>query len=347
MKLVPTAFLLPSLLAVFFRPVAMPLPSLDSAKSFLVNQNYITSECLLKRIIGTQPENMEALYLLLAVEQTRVLDYESYSIEADTFNARALATLNVFNKALPGTKGRDNLNCLFYIGSTLGGISIMQAKVGNWPSAIHSGLSSLGYFKRVIKVDPYYFPAYLGIGFFNYYISQNLKWLPFFGDRRKDGVEQIRLATKSDFPYSLVARNSLCWILIENNEYHAADSVASGVLRELPDNTIFIRLKARIALWKNEWPAAIFWSKKLIELSEKRTPVNWSDLLSGYQILIASFDNCGKKKECLQMCSKIMSWKVPEPYSRIPYVKKHLKSIADIRKKYKGGQQVDYSNAND
>lgn len=309
---------------------------LDSAKVLMVNQNYAKSEKLLKNEMCARPDNAEALYLLLAVEQTKILDYESYSIESDTFNMRALSTLTVLNKKLPGKKGRENLDCLFYIGSTLGGISILQAKVGNWPSAVRSGLSSVGYFKRVIKIDPNYFPAYLGIGFFNYYISQNLKWLPFFGDRRKDGVEQIKLATKSDFPYSLVARNSLCWILIENNEYHMADSVASGVLKELPDNTIFIRLKARIALWKNEWPAAIVWSKKLIDLSEKRNPINWSDLLSGYQILIASYSSCGKKKECLEMCRKVLAWTVPEPYSRIPYVKKHLKTIADVQKKLKG-----------
>jgi tetratricopeptide (TPR) repeat protein len=336
MKLLSSVFLFFFLHAFFIRPEAWPVSTLDSAKAFLVNQNYEKSENLLRRAIGTHPDDMEALYLFLANEQTKILDYESYSIENDTFNSRALATLTIFNKALPQKKGRDHLNCLFYMGSTLGGISIMQAKIGNWPSAVRSGLSSVGYFKRVIKIDPYYFPAYLGIGFFNYYISQNLKWLPFFGDRRKDGLEQIRLASKSDFPYSLVAKNSLCWILIENNEYLAADSVASDVLKELPDNTIFIRLKARISLWSNDYHASVFWSKKLIDLSEKRVPVNWSDLLSGYQILIANYDAYGKKKECLDLCRRILSRKVPEPYSRIPYVKKHLKTISDIQKKYKG-----------
>ncbi len=336
MKTSSTAFFLSFLLAVPFRSVASPMSPLDSSKVLMVNQDYARSESLLRSETLTRPDDAEALYLLLAVEQVKILDYESYVIDADTFNTHALYTLALLNKKNPKKTDRENLNCLFYIGSTLGGISILQAKVGNWPSAVRSGLNSLGYFKRVIRIDPNYFSAYLGIGFFNYYISQNLKWLPFFGDRRKEGVEQIRLATKSDFPYSLVAINSLCWILIENNEYHAADSVVSCVLKAHPGNTIFIRLKARIALWKNEWPAAIFWSKKLIDLSRNRDPVNWSDLLSGYQILIASYDNCGKKKECLDLCGKILSCTVPEPYSRIPYVKKHLKAIADVRKRVMG-----------
>jgi hypothetical protein len=335
MKFLSSILFSPLLFAFFSGSAVHAGHPLDSAKSLMVNQYYKQSENLLMQTIRAQPGNTEALYLFLAVEQTKILDYESYSIETDTFDARALTTLTILNKVLPDKKGRENLNCLFYIGSTLGGMSIMQAKVGNWPAAVRSGMSSVGFFKRVIKADPYYFPAYLGIGFFNYYLSQNLKWLPFFGDRRRDGIEQIRLATKSDFPYSLVARNSLCWILVENNEYREADSVASSVLKELPNNTIFIRLKARIAFWKKELPSAIYWSKKLIELSEKRDPVNWSDLLSGYQILIASYDYCGKKNETLNLCGKILLRKVPEPYSRIPYVKKHLKTIADVQKKYK------------
>ncbi len=308
--------------------------AVDSAKILLVNQDYEKAENVLSRIIAKHPENMEAVYMFLAVEQTRVLDYESYTVEADTFYSRCYSTLAILNKALPSRNGRENLDCSFYIGSTYGGMSLMQAKVGSWPSAVKSGLSSLNYYKKVIKTDPSYFPAYLGIGVFNYYISQNLKWLPFFGDKKNEGLEQIRTATKSGFPYSIVARNSLCWILAETGQLGSADSVASVVLKDLPDNTIFIRLKARIAFWKKDWPAAIFWSKKLVFLSEKRTPVNWSDLFSGYQIQIACYDALSKKKLCLDMCKKVLSKNVPDPYNKIPYVRKHLKFITEIQKKY-------------
>ena len=310
--------------------------TIDSAKLLLVNQEYERAENILVRAMAKSPENMEPVYLFLAVEQTRVLDYESYNIEAETFDNRCISTLAILNKALPLKKGRDNLDCSFYIGSTYGGMSLMQAKVGSWPMAVKSGLSSLNYYKKVIKTDPSYYPAYLGIGVFNYYISQNLKWIPFFGDKKNEGLEQIRTATKSGFPYSVVARNSLCWILAETGQLSSADSVASVVLKDLPNNTIFIRLKARIALWKKDWPQAIFWSKKLVLLSEKRMPVNWSDLFSGYQIQIASYDALSKKRICLDMCRKVLSKTVPDPYNKIPYVKKHQKFIADIQKKYSG-----------
>ncbi len=307
---------------------------LDSSKICLVNQHYDRAETVLHRLLKTDPDNSEATYLLIATAQTKMLDYESYTVDADGFIDQANAALATLTRVLPTKRGPDSLRCLFYIGNIQGGISVIDAKVGNWPSAVESGANSIGAFKRVIKANPDFYPAYLGLGIFNYYISQNLKWLPFFQDRRKEGLEQIRLSTRAEFPYSYVAKNSLCWILMEQNEFHEADSIASSVLAELPANTIFIRLKARIAYWQKDLPGAITWARKLVVISEKRVPVNWSDLLSGYQILIGSYDDLKKKNECKMLCRRALSRTIPGPYLRIPYVKKFLAYIADIQKKY-------------
>lgn len=326
-----------AVLAAWFHAAGQPVNTgriLDSAKIYLVNQQYASAENSLEKILRVDPRNAEAAYLLLAAEQTRILDYESYTIDADYYLEKANAAVKNLSGLLAGKNGRDSLLCLFYIGNIQGGVSVIQAKVGNWPAAVKSGASSIGAFKRVIKAMPEYYPAYLGLGIFNYYISQNLKWLPFFQDRREEGLEQIRLATGAEFPYSYSAKNSLCWVLIERNEYRAADSIASAVLAELPANTIFIRLKARIAYWQKDYPAAMTWARKLVAMSEKRVPVNWSDLLSGYQILVGGSDAAGRRNECLAYCRKALASPVPEPYTKISYVKKHLRYIADIQKKY-------------
>jgi len=309
---------------------------LDSAKICLANQQYSRADIALKTVLRFDPGNAEAAYLALASAQTKILDYESYEIDADAFVASAKTTLENLDKSLWARRGRDSMLCVFYMGNIQGGISVMQAKLGNWPAAVESGASSISAFKRVIKSSPTFYPAYLGLGIFNYYIGQNLTWLPFFQDKRNEGIEQIRLSTKAEFPYSYVAKNSLCWILIDRDEYRAADSIASSVLAELPANTMFVRLKARIALLQKDLPQATSWAKKLVGISEKRVPVNWSDLLSGYQILISASDTVGSKKECLALCRKALAKHVPDMYARIPYVKKHLRYIADIQKKYGG-----------
>jgi hypothetical protein len=130
-----------------------------------------------------------------------------------------------------------------------------------------------------------------------------------------------------------VAKNTLGWILIDRKEYEAADSIATSVIEELPDNTIFIRLKVRTALWKKDCQTAMTYARRLVDISEKRAPINWSDLLCGYQALVSCYDNLGMKAECLKCADKALALVVPEPYTKIPYVKRHQKSISEIKKK--------------
>jgi tetratricopeptide (TPR) repeat protein len=307
---------------------------MDSALYYLIHQRYSKSDSVLDVILKNDPGNMGAEYMHLANEQTKMLDFESYDIEGDDYITRADSMVDLFKKALPSKKGVDSLKCLFFIGNTLGGKSITQAKIGKWPSAIRNGLRSLSYYKQVVKADSSFYAAYLGLGIFNYYISLHLGWLPFFGDKTQEGLRQIRLASQGCIPYSLVAKNSLGWIMIDRKEYDAADSIASSVINELPDNTIFIRLKVRTALWRKDWQTSIALARSLVDISEKRDPVNWSDLLCGYQALVSCYDNLGMKTECLEWAQKALAIKVPDPYSKIPYVKKHQKSIVEIQEKY-------------
>jgi tetratricopeptide (TPR) repeat protein len=309
---------------------------LDSATLYLVNQQYARADITVKRVLRFDPGNAKAVYLAVASAQTKILDYESYEIDADAFVENARMALENLDKSLQARRGQDSLLCVFYMGNIQGGISVMHAKLGNWPAAVESGAASIGAFKRIIKIAPSFYPAYLGLGIFNYYIGQNLTWLPFFQDKRTEGIEQIRLSTKAGFPYSYVAKNSLCWILIDRDDYVAADSIASAVLADLPSNTMFIRLKARIALLQKDIPQATSWAKKLVGISEKRVPVNWSDLVSGYQILVSASDDIDSKNECLGYCRRILAKHIPELYTKIPYIKKHLHYIADIQRKYGG-----------
>jgi hypothetical protein len=307
---------------------------IDSAKIYLMTQDYRKAERMVNMISDKQSEKKEALYLSCAIKQTEILDYESYPIDGEVFLRHADTVFHELSYYLPLEKGKDSLECMFYIGSTLGGMGIIQAKIGNWPFGVRNAMASVGYFKQIIKNDPEFKAAYLGIGIFNYYLSENFKWLPFFGDKREEAIKQMQLATLAPFPYNYASCNSFCWILIARGQIGTADSVATRVLIKYPNNTMFIRIKVRIALAKNQWKDALILSRKLIDLSKKRDPQNWSDILCGYQAMLVSYDNLGLKKECLDTSGKVVSMDIPEPFRKIQYVKKHLKYAAEIRKKY-------------
>jgi hypothetical protein len=307
--------------------------SIDSVKINIICQRYPLALQALDTFLAHHPENLEALYLRTSVDQAKILDYESYGIDGQRYCDLADSALLVFKNSLSSRNGIDSIHCLFYIASLLGGKGVVKAKNGNWPGALSSSLSSAKYFKRIIKLAPSYYQGYYGVGLFNYYLSRNLKWLPFFGDRRVEAIEQLWKATHAPFPFDIAAYNSLCWILIERNELSSADTIASQVLLAFPDNSLFLRIKMRVDIGKSQWETALLPARKLVDLSRMRDPVNWADLISGYQAVVCCLWNLNRKEDALHEATAALALPVPEGYRKISFVGDYLTYIADIRKK--------------
>ena len=160
---------------------------IDSAQKLLVYQKYDAAEEILDNRLEKVPTDIDALYLLLAVKQTRILDYESYTIDGKKFERLADSIRQVLEERCPKLEGKDSIDCLFYIANTYGGISIMQAKNGNWFDGVKNALTSVSHLKTVRKLDPDFYAANLGIGVFDYYLSSSLKWLPFVDEDAEKG----------------------------------------------------------------------------------------------------------------------------------------------------------------
>ncbi|MBN1760433.1 MAG: hypothetical protein JW863_19045 [Chitinispirillaceae bacterium] len=300
---------------------------------YLIRQDYKNASASLTAHLKRQPLDLKAQYLLFATEQTRILDYESYILENKSFQKMAENLRELFENRLKVLKGADSTTCLFYCANVYGGISVMQAKTGNWFDGVKNAIASVGMLKEVKSRDSTFFAADLGLGIFNYYLSTSLKWLPFVNDKEEEGLEAIIRALNAEFPYNYAAKNSLCWILIERDNFKRADSIAQSVLDEFPDNTIFLRIKALVALWTGRYKEALRDAKRLIVLTEKRAPVNWSDLVAGYTVLVQGNYEYGNKKEACAAAKLILAKRLPKEYYEIPHIKKNMKFISGIRQK--------------
>jgi len=303
----------------------------DSADSSLLRQDYVSATRSLGEALRVDPRHPGAIYRLIMIRQTEILDYESYVIHGRGFIRYSDSLLQVLKIVQSGLRGRDSLDCLFYVANTVGGRAVIQAKVGNWFAAIGDAYTSMNLLHQILDADSAYLAAYLGLGIFDYYLSQNLKWIPWFGDRKKEGIRNIRKAAGAPFPFDIGAKNTLCWILIEQDRYAEADSICRAVLDRYPDNSVFLRVASCIRHWTHEWSAAIGEGRRLIAVSEKRTPVNWSDLLAGYWVLVDCYNQLGNTSECARAADRALALKIPEPYAKISYVQQHLSSIRKVR----------------
>jgi hypothetical protein len=317
-----------------FAAAAGPSPC-AVAETLLVKQEYDAAGEIVCRRLQTAPEDNYALYLRIAIEQTEILDYESYYLRGGRFLAAADSVRKVLEERLSKLSGKDSTLCLFYIANLYGGMGLIKAKTGSWFSGLKNSLKSVGMLKEVAQRDSAMYAAMLGTGAFHYYLSKNFGWLPFIdADSEKKGISEVEKATCAPFPYGFAAKNSLCWILIEQKQFGRADSVALSVLKETPGNTIFQRIRCLIALWSGHYEQALMLAQKLSEVSLMRDPVNWSDYVMSYYVLTSSYDGLGKVKEAITVSHHILGVKIPPEFRAIPPIKKNLKRILAIKNKY-------------
>jgi tetratricopeptide (TPR) repeat protein len=307
---------------------------IDSALVCLVNQRYDAARDVSLGVLRNDERDADALYMLLTIDQTSLLDYESYAVEGHRFLLLADSVLAILKDKLTHSEVVDSVRCLFYIGNLYGGKSVILAKCGNWFQAAREALTSVSILKRVKEMDSTFYAAYLGIGVFNYYLSQNLGWLPFMADKSEQGLREIELATQARFPYNYAAQNSLCWILIDRGDFARADSIVDSALEEFPDNTIFLRIKMRIALWTRRYDTAIEVATHLAQLSQGRNPVNWSDLLSSYQVVVESNEKLGNTGKCADIAGRVLQFEIPETARKISYVRKYMVYMRSVQRKY-------------
>jgi len=301
----------------------------------MVRQKYAEAVREITAILRNNPENIDALYTLAAIEQTRILDYESYSIDGAHFLSLADSLLAILDKRQAALRGGDSLRCLFYRANILGGIGLMQAKRGAWMEGAKTAMASSGLYKHVKKIDPGHLGAELGLGVFDYYFGTSLKWIPFAGSGSVErGLESMERALKAPFPFDHAAKSSYCWMLIDRKQYKKADSLAHTVLLEIPTSTIFLRIRALIALWAGCYDDALLLGNKLKNLSEKRAPVNWSDLITSYYIITSAHDNLGQKAEAQKTADKGLSLPMPPEFKNMPNVKEHIKFLNGIKGKH-------------
>ena len=331
-----TVFLVAGLLLTAIPGFCNPpeLRALEREERFLASQQYDSAMIGLRTALQRNPDDLGALYLTVAVRQSQILDYEAYMLCGKAFLSFADSVASILRKHLKTVRGADSVACLFYLGNTIGGKGLMLAKMGSWLPAAQCALESSSLLNQVVKMDPQFLNAYLGIGIFKYYLSANLRWMPVMGRRMDEGLTNIMTATNSSYPYCLAAKNSLCWILIDLNQYSRADSIASAVLHTNPDNTIFLRIKAYTACAQQNLDDAIRLAYRLIEVSKGRNPVNWPDMITGYCILTKCYDYRQNKTEVLRISKEAIDLPIPSPENQMSYVLINTQEIRAIQAKY-------------
>ncbi len=96
--------------------------------------------------------------------------------------------------------------------------------------------------EKTLQKDSNFADVYLGLGMFDYWRSvftNRFKFLPFFSDKRAQGLAQVEKAMKEGRIVNTLAQASLAFCYYEGRQNSKAIVLLNDLLKKYPDNVIF------------------------------------------------------------------------------------------------------------
>ncbi|HOY44420.1 MAG TPA: hypothetical protein PKY55_06670 [bacterium] len=235
---------------------------------------------LFGRLSTVYPGRPEGPFYRAAIHQSMMLDFES-----DEWQELFYADLEeAIHRALQQLRLQpEDAEARFYAGAAYAYKSAQLSRDGKYWPAYRAIQSSLDYLEPLLKEDSTWCDALLGVGTYQYWRSRitiKLSWLPFFPDRRREGIAMITRAAACAQLSPASAWSNLAWISIREKEYDRAIVWSRTGLERYPGSRFFLWPIAEAQFLKGDYSAAIGSYSNLL-LSTREAPYN-----NGYNELV-------------------------------------------------------------
>lgn len=232
-----------------------------------IDNQFLQAMAIYQGFIQTYPDHPIGYFYAGALVQAQMLDSEDYSQSAKfyAFLDKALLiadSLNLLNQSGPWI--------LFYQGNAFLYRSFMKSKQKKWIAAYRDAVKGVRCLEEAIELEPELYDALLGIGSFKYWKSARSKfllWLPFIKDEREKGISLIQSSIKKGLFVRWVARDQLCWVLMDRRQYRDAFNLALENYHSFPRSRFFKWTLVEVARKAGEMDfAAKLYSELLAEI---------------------------------------------------------------------------------
>lgn len=282
-------------------------PSLDRGLAVLYQGDYEAAEACFDSFIAAHPENPAGWFFKAGLYQVKMTDHECDSWAGQY--GRGLDSAMLLSNRAVAANARDAW-ARFIRGGTKGYMAARDARSKKYVSALNKGLSAVSDFKRAAELDPGLYDAYLGIGSYHYFRTRAvsiLKWLPFIGDNREKGIEQIELSIAKGRYTGVMGRNGLVWILVDYGKHERALALAEGLEKEFPANPFFFWARPEVFWRTKQWPRAAGGYRRLLRLVEAR-PVysNYNRVMVRYRLAKSLYES-GEYREAAALAQEALN----------------------------------------
>jgi tetratricopeptide (TPR) repeat protein len=231
-------------------------------------EKYTEAESLFNLVIERFPDDPAGYFFKAALLDLYMLDFSTDEREGEFFELLKKA----IDKSEKWERGKDNRTLAwahFYKGASLSYKAMRLGRRRSFLKALANGLSAINELKRAVKFDSTLYDAYLGLGTYDYIISELpkfLKWLPFFGDRKEEAIKKMRIASEKSFFAKVAAMDALSWTLAYNGNTREAIEIARRLVGMYPESRSFRWTLAYALRRAGRWREALGIYKELFTL---------------------------------------------------------------------------------
>ncbi len=259
-------------------------------------------------LVVDEPEHPAGYFYLAMVYQARMKDLESDLYEKEFL--QNLKKVIELTKPKEESKTADKWELLF-LGNSYGSLGYYQVKRGGWFSGFKSAKKAKGALEEALKQDSTFWEAYFGLGSYHYWKSVATKfinWLPFIGDHRQKGIQQLRLASEKAVFFQEPAKMGLMWIYYREKKYPEALKLASTLQEKYPESKTPLWAKAFIFYEKYDWKSCLLALDKLEERLLQTQRENYYNFVEVDFLKANCHFNLGHKNICLKICQEILDY---------------------------------------
>ncbi len=252
---------------------------LQRATRLSIVHQYAQADSLLDLFIKENPEHPAGYFFKAACLQSKMMDYERYD-ETEKFVSLLQKAIRKADAALNSASQEQKTEMMFFKASALSYLAFQQGKEKHYLRAIERGIRAMHLLNKIVKIDPGFYDAYLGIGTFKFWRSQLTKllnWLPMVSDERETGLKMVELAIEKSVYSRYAAMNGIVWMLLEADKPREALKWAETGLREFPGSRFFLWGAAKSAFaMKNFTLAKTYFEQILNSMAQDSIASNYN-----------------------------------------------------------------------
>ncbi len=293
-------------------------------------QRYRLATAIFDSLISENPIDPRGYFYKAAAIQSKMMDAEDYS-ESPQFVSTIRKAIDLSNRIVAEMPRDGWAN--FYLGSGYSYYAFFLIQKRSYFPGLKMAVKGVSFLEKAVQLDSTVYDAYLGIGTYQYWRSRKtkfLKWLPFFPDRTREGLRNIKRALEKSRYARAAALNELIWVEMDRHAWPEAIAYAREGLHEYPGSRFFLWPLAEAYFRAGQYRSAEReFSNLLNQYLAENLSNRYNAAVCAYKVAVSAYFDHDYVKS-YKFCRKFFTLKNPPAYEE--RLKKKAKELRRLLK---------------